>query len=49
MYSAYIRYAAAARGHRANKRWAALEPEDFACLEPRLEAVMDRDVVYGLS
>ncbi|MBL0403765.1 Crp/Fnr family transcriptional regulator [Microvirga aerilata] len=32
-------YAGAVRGHRANKLLAALEPEDFACLEPHLEIV----------
>jgi CRP-like cAMP-binding protein len=39
MYSVDILYAGAAREHRANKLLAALEPEDFACLEPHLEIV----------
>jgi CRP-like cAMP-binding protein len=39
MYSADILYAGAAREHRANKLLAALEPEDYAYLEPHLEIV----------
>jgi hypothetical protein len=39
MYSADILCAGAVQGHRANKLLAALEPEDFACLEPHLEIV----------
>jgi CRP-like cAMP-binding protein len=39
MYSVDILYTGAAREHRANKLLAALEPEDFACLEPHLEIV----------
>ena len=39
MYSADILHAGAVRGHRANKLLAALEPGDYACLEPHLEIV----------
>jgi hypothetical protein len=39
MYSTDMLYAGAVREHRANKLLAALEPEDFACLEPHLEIV----------
>jgi CRP-like cAMP-binding protein len=39
MYSTDILYARAVQGHRANKLLGALEPEDFACLEPHLEVV----------
>lgn len=39
MYSTDIQYARTVQGHRANKMLAALEPEDFACLEPHLEIV----------
>jgi CRP-like cAMP-binding protein len=39
MYSADILHAGAVPGHRANKLLAALDPEDFACLEPHLEIV----------
>jgi CRP-like cAMP-binding protein len=39
MYSTDILYAGAVHRHRANKLLAALEPEDFACLEPHLEIV----------
>jgi hypothetical protein len=39
MYSDELLYAGGARGHRANKLLAALEPEDFACLKPHLEIV----------
>jgi CRP-like cAMP-binding protein len=39
MYSTDMLYAGAVREHRANKFLAALEPEDFACLEPHLEIV----------
>src|SRR5918993_2921020 len=39
MYSNEMLYAGAIHGHRANKLLAALEPEDFACLEPHLEIV----------
>jgi hypothetical protein len=39
MYSADILYAGSALGHRANKLLAALDPEDFVCLEPHLEIV----------
>jgi CRP-like cAMP-binding protein len=39
MYSTDMLYAGAVQGHRANKLLAALEPEDFACLEPHLEIV----------
>jgi CRP-like cAMP-binding protein len=39
MYSDDMLYAGAIQGHRANKLLAALEPGDFACLEPHLEIV----------
>jgi len=39
MYSDEMLYAEPVQGHRANKLLAALEPEDFACLEPYLEIV----------
>jgi CRP-like cAMP-binding protein len=39
MYSVDTLYSHAAKGHRANKLLAALEPDDFACLEPHLEIV----------
>jgi hypothetical protein len=39
MYSTDMLYAGGVQGHRANKLLAALEPEDFACLEPHLEIV----------
>jgi CRP-like cAMP-binding protein len=39
MYSDEMLYTNPMQGHRANKLLAALEPEDFACLEPYLEIV----------
>ena len=39
MYSTDMLYAGGVQGHRANKLLAALEPQDFACLEPHLEIV----------
>jgi hypothetical protein len=39
MYSDEMLYAGPVQGHRTNKLLAALEPEDFACLEPHLEIV----------
>ena len=39
MYTTDMLYAGGVQGHRANKLLAALEPQDFGCLEPHLEIV----------
>jgi hypothetical protein len=39
MYPVDMLHAGGIQGHRANKLLGALEPEDFACLEPHLEIV----------